>query len=504
MALTQRLAMRQSQSPAMTPQLQQAIKLLQYSQMDLITYIEHELERNPLLELDSEINAPKEDNEEEPVAAAKNDAQDLESATPDLAPVDKDRPIDDWPADTDAASWENEAPAYETGLVYPGSSGGTALLSADRPPQDIGETAAGEISLRDHLFGQINIDIPDPPDRVIAGLMVEHLDEAGYLRAEIPDLAKTLGCPAERVKHLLERLQKFDPPGIFARNLCECLTLQLKDLGRFDPAMEALLANLDRLARREHEALRQICEVDQEDFTDMLAELRALNPKPAQAFDHVVTQAIRPDVFLRRDRRGGWQIELNTDALPKPIVNRSYSAHILAQAQTKADRTFIVDQLNSANWLVKALHQRATTILKVASQIVETQAEFFDKGVEFLKPMVMREIADEVGLHESTISRVAANKYMATPRGIFELRYFFTSAISSSVGGDSLSAEAVRFKIRNLVDSETAKSILSDDKIVDLLRRDGVDIARRTVAKYRDSMRIPSSVQRRREKKPRA
>ncbi len=480
MALTQRLAVRQTQSPAMTPQLQQAIKLLQFTQLELINYIEHEMEQNPLLELATDGEDTK-DADAEATDTQKPETpatiQGSENMSTEPVPVDKDRPLDDWPG------------------------GGSGPAPANQPSHDFGETVASEIGLRDHLFGQINIDIPAPTDRLIARLMVDHLDEAGYLRNEIPELADTLGCPVDQVGTLLGKLQKFDPPGIFARNLRECLTLQLQDLGRFDPAMEALLANLDRLARHEDDALRVICGVDQEDFTEMLAELRSLDPKPAQAFDHVVTQAIRPDVFLRRDRDGGWQIELNTDALPRPIVNRSYAARILKHETSKTDRAFIVDQLSAANWLVKALHQRATTILKVASEIVSVQSAFFDKGVEFLKPMVMREIAKEVGLHESTISRVTANKYIATPRGIFELKYFFTNAIASTTGEGAHSAETVRHKIRNLVDSETAKTVLSDDKIVDLLRQDGVDIARRTVAKYRDSMRIPSSVQRRRNKK---
>jgi RNA polymerase sigma-54 factor len=493
MALTQRLGLRQSQSLVMTPQLQQAIKLLQFSQGELMEFVDQELEQNPLLER----STGEDDTLSEQEGSSPDGSPPEGPGTHDEAPTGNNE-APDWNSD----DWRDAPGDYNRSSEISGNrSGLTPSYSHELP--DIAETAAGSISLRDHLFEQINIDITDPRDRLIAGHMVDYLDEAGYLQSSLPDLAANLGCSVQRVEDLLDRIHRFDPPGIFARDLRECLLLQLKEAGRFDPAMEILLSNLTLLANGEIKQLRRLCGVDSEDFAEMLEELRALDPKPALAFDHVVTQAIQPDIFLNRarGRKGGWAVELNSDALPKAIVNDTYAARILSESTSKADREFIVDQLNSANWLIRSLQQRAETILKVSSEIVRRQSAFFDKGIEHLRPLILRDIAEAVDLHESTVSRATANKYMSTPRGLFELKYFFTSAISSSQGGEAHSAEAVRHKIRALIDAEPAKAILSDDKIVDLLRDEGVDIARRTVAKYRDAMRIPSSVQRRREKR---
>ncbi|MCZ6763933.1 MAG: RNA polymerase factor sigma-54 [Alphaproteobacteria bacterium] len=489
MALSQRLTARQSQSLIMTPQLQQAIKLLQFGQIELNTYIERELERNPLLELDAADGAA-----DGAVDGAADGAAD--EPQPDTPPQsDAKEGADTDTIDMADPAWRDDSPAFAPDMAR----------GANRAGQmpNIWETAASSVSLRDHLSEQINIDIADLSDRLIAGHMVDYLDEAGYIQTGLAEIADTLGCPERHVERLLDRLQKFDPPGIFARDLKECLGLQLKDQDRLDPAMQSLLANLELLAQGDTKALMRICAVAEDDLADMIAELRALDPKPALAFDHTVAQAVRPDVILRR-AEGAWHVELNADALPKPIVNRAYYAMLVDGARGKSEREFVVDRLNSANWLVKALHQRATTILTVSSEIVRRQIGFFDKGIQHLKPLILRDIAEAVDMHESTISRATANKYIETPRGIFELKYFFTNAVSTSDGEGGHSAEAVRHRIRSLIDEETLKNILSDDKIVALLRRDGVDVARRTVAKYRVSMAIPSSVQRRRRKKTRA
>jgi RNA polymerase sigma-54 factor len=490
MALTPRLDLRQTQSLVMTPQLQQAIKLLQLSNLELSAFVEQELEQNPLLEHDEGTReateaAPAEDTG----GAAEEQLVDRLPGQQEEAPLDLD--YDN--------TWNNDSLVdAESGLGNWSGSGGRLDFSDDDGIFE--QTAAREASLRDHLVGQLNMDVSDPGDRLIGLHLVELLDEAGYLAGDLGEVAAQLGCPVERVEAVLTRLQRFDPPGVFARSLAECLALQLRDKNRLDPAMQALLAHLDMLARRDLAGLMRVCGVDAEDLAEMVGEIRACDPKPALAFDHAVAQPITPDVLMRPLPGGGWLIELNSDTLPRVLINTRYYAKVSAVARSKEDKSYLADRFQSANWLVKSLHQRATTILKVATEIVHQQDAFFHRGVQYLRPLVLRDIAEAISMHESTVSRVTANKYIATPRGIYELKYFFTQAIAGAGGAEAHSAEAVRHRIKVLIDNEPAKDILSDDKIVEILRVDGVDIARRTIAKYREAMNIPSSVQRRREK----
>jgi RNA polymerase sigma-54 factor len=316
-------------------------------------------------------------------------------------------------------------------------------------------------------------------------------------------VALLLGCDLARVETVLARLQQFDPAGIFARDLPECLALQLRDRDRLDPAMQSLLDNLRLLAVRNITALMRACQVDAEDIAEMVAEIKSLDPRPGLAFDPPLAQLVVPDIMMRaQPEGGGWIVELNAETLPRVLVNNKYHAQVSRAARSKEERDYLTDRLQAANWLVKSLHQRATTILKVAAEIVRQQDAFFRRGVQSLRPLILRDIAEAIGMHESTVSRVTSNKHMATPRGVYELKYFFTSSIPASSGGQAHSAESVRHLIRGLIDTEPAAATLSDERIVELLQRDGVDIARRTVAKYREAMRIPSSVQRRREKLP--
>jgi RNA polymerase sigma-54 factor len=330
--------------------------------------------------------------------------------------------------------------------------------------------------------------------------LVDLVDESGYLTGDLAEVAEKLGAPPAEIEAVLAIIQTFDPPGVCARNLSECLAIQLKERNRFDPAMQALLAHLDLVARRDFSSLRRICGVDEQDLADMIAEIRRLNPKPGLAFGSALVQPIVPDVYVRVSPEGGWLIELNSDTLPKVLVNQSYHAQVSKTTKTEQEKTYLADCLQTATWLIRALDQRAKTILKVSTEIVRQQDAFFAHGVQFLRPLNLKTVADAISMHESTVSRVTANKYMATSRGIFELKYFFTSSIAASDGGEAHSAEAVRHRIRQLIDAETAQDVLSDDTIVEKLREAGIDIARRTVAKYREAMRIPSSVQRRREK----
>ena len=525
MALTPRLDLRQSQSLVMTPQLQQAIKLLQYSNAELMDYVEGELERNPVLEReDGEGSALAEavaadnlsayeqatQNETGPVNEADGfdsepDGPDLmDQASAETLPSEGENPIDsdydnNW-GSADVAETDF-GPSLGSGELSLGSYGGTGGRS-DFEDDEFGieQTLGSSKSLREHLLDQVGVDISEPRARLIAAQLVDQLDDTGYLSSDLDEVADGLGCPLDEVEAVLERLQAMDPAGVFARSLGECLALQLKDRNRFDPAMQALLDNLELLAKRELPKLMKLCGVDAEDMAEMVEEIRSLDPKPGLAFDPAVEDAVTPDVLMRAAPDGSWLIELNPDSLPRVLINNAYYARVGKQARAKGDKEYISECMQTANWLVKALHQRATTILKVATEIARQQDGFFQFGIQHLKPLVLRDIADAISMHESTVSRVTSNKFVSTPRGVYELKYFFTSSISSSVGGDALSAEAVRHKIKRLIDEEPVKKVLSDDKIVDILKGEGVDIARRTVAKYREAMRIPSSVQRRREK----
>ena len=482
MVLSQRLDLRQSQALVMTPQLQQAIKLLQLSNIELASYIENEIEQNPLLERDE---GPPADDVAETMPAAPEPASSNEPA--------REEQIESWDA---VAGAEGEGKLDLAGDPSAWKTSAARPEDGDLPGLD--QTLARATTLREHLLAQLSEEVRDPADRVIGAYLVDQIDEAGYLTIEVPAAADVLGCAPDRIERVLAQLQRFDPAGIFARDLAECLAIQLKERNRYDPAMQALIEHLPLVASRDIAQLQKLCGVDAADLAEMVQELRALDPKPGLAFDGAVAQPVVPEVFVR-PLGAGWAVELNSDALPRVLINTRYYAEVSASLRNKSAKDYLAERYQSANWLVKALHQRATTVLKVAREIVRQQDGFLRHGVQHLRPLVLRDIAQAIGMHESTVSRVTTNKYVMTPRGIFELKYFFTASIAAAAGGDALSAEAVRFRIRSLIDSE-ANEVLSDDRIVDILMKEGIDIARRTVAKYREAMNIPSSVHRRREK----
>jgi len=507
MALTQRLEIRQSHALVMTPQLMQAIKLLQLSNLDLASYVETELERNPLLERPGDGEGDGQALAAEEAAAERNGAPAADSTAADWqgdgasdrtqnAEDRLESPLDQGIDEADAAAPRASAE------MPPGYSEWASTGSGGREDGDYNLEAfvSIEATLVDHLAEQLALAVGDPARRLIGQYLIDMVDEAGYLTGDLAPVAEKLGALASDVDAVLEILQGFDPPGVCARNLTECLAIQLKERDRFDPAMQALVGHLDLLAKRDLAALRRICGVNDEDLTDMIAEIRQLNPKPGLAFGTTLVQPIVPDVFVRPGPDGGFLVELNSDTLPKVLVNQSYYASVAKTAKNDKDKTYLADCLQTATWLIRALDQRAKTILKVAAEIVRQQDAFFANGVQHLRPLNLKTIADAIGMHESTVSRVTANKYMATSRGIFELKYFFTSAIAAADGGEAHSAEAVRHRIKQLIDAESVQDVLSDDTIVDKLREAGIEIARRTVAKCREAMRIPSSVQRRREK----
>ena len=489
----QKLEIRQGMGLVMTPQLQQAIKLLQLSNVELAEYCEQELERNPLLERD---DGPAEPEREAPEAEVKSEALDTELAREDFSKV----------ADLDSGQ-EN---LYDADTPQPAPSAESAPLSdwttiksgnSFEGDEDLLEsTVAGGGTLKDHLMDQLSIAALPPDKRLICLTLIDSVDEAGYLRVDIAEVAERLVIDDETVGETLRVLQGFDPVGVGARDLAECLTLQLKSQNRYDQAIAALLTRLDLVARRDTAALSQLCGVDVDDVNDMIAEIRGLTPKPGLAFSTEPVQPVVPDVFVRVGSDGGWHIELNSDTLPRLLVNSRYYTQVSKGARDKDAKNYLTECLNNANWLVKSLDQRARTILKVSTEIVRQQDAFLTYGVRHLRPLNLRTIADAISMHESTVSRVTSNKYISTPRGMFELKYFFTASIQSVGGAEAHSAEAVRDRIRELIHNEEPVEILSDDRIVALLTADGVNIARRTVAKYREAMRIPSSVERRRLK----
>jgi RNA polymerase sigma-54 factor len=505
MALSTRLEFRQSQALVMTPQLMQAIKLLQLSNLDLLAYVEEELEKNPLLERvaedDGPAGAPEALVEDRPraeadgpqnwmddnLATSRNDIEaDLGTRLDNVFPDDGGTaPVT--ARNDDASAAQSEWASVGSGGREDGEYNLEAFVSAER-------------TLADHLAEQLSMAVTDPVRRMIGQHLIDLVDEAGYLTGDLEQVAEKLGADMAEVEAVLQIIQAFDPAGVCARNLTECLALQLKERNRYDPAMAAMLSRLDLLAKRDYAALRKVCEVSDEDLADMAAEIKRLNPKPGLAFGSTSVQPIVPDVFVRAAQDGSFNIELNSDTLPRILLNQTYHARVCKTAKAQNDKAYLAEKLQSATWLIRALDQRARTILKVSAEIVKQQDAFFLHGVQHLRPLNLKTVADAISMHESTVSRVTANKYMATPRGTFELKYFFTSSIAATKGGEAHSAEAVRHRIKILIEAETANDVLSDDTIVEKLRESGIDIARRTVAKYREGMRIASSVQRRREK----
>ncbi len=476
-SMSQKLDLRQSQSLVMTPQLQQAIKLLQLSNIELSEYIEEELEKNPLLEKVDPVEAAQE-------SAERDDEQNTAKDDVDSAFENQDE------KDFDAGS----------SMADIGAGGNSKFELAE---DSFENRMSAEKTLREHLTEQLHMAFTEERDLSIGALLIDRLDESGYLREDVQVLSERWGCKCERIDNLLLKMRKFDPSGIFARDLADCLAIQLDEKGALDQPMQSLLDNLSMLGDHDFKALAEICGVNDTYLMDMVAEIKELNPKPASDFDHLVVQTAIPDVLMKRMPKnlgGGWRVELNNETLPRVLVNQEYYTMVSAGAKDKKDKEYVTGQLASANWLVKALDQRAQTILKVASELVEQQDAFFNYGIEFLRPLTLKDIAEEIEMHESTVSRVTTGKYIGTPRGIFELKFFFSTALVSD-SGIAHSAEAIKARIKALIDGEEPSKILSDDKIVDILKEEGIDIARRTVAKYREAMHLGSSVQRRKQKK---
>ncbi len=486
----------------MTPQLLQSIKLLQFTQLELEQFVDQQVESNPLIERISTGDDSFTDRD----AGTATEQDDTDKSEWDSADLEVSAAAISDKLDSSLANVFPDDPGNGDGGMSANSGGpalpGLPMAAQSEQDYSLEEFAQVVPSLRDVVEEQIPFLFEDLAERAIAAELTDRLDERGYIEFNAATLTERLGCENEQILDVLNRLQTCDPAGVFARDLAECLALQCGRRNRLDPAMQTLLDNLDLLARRDFKALSQICGVDEGDLLDMLEEIRGLDPRPGRAFESSPTQSIVHDVEVSQAPDGTWRVELNSDALPRIIVDRQYYAEVSGSKLKKDEKNFIADCLANATWLERSLDQRATTILKVATEIVRQQDSFFLQGVSGLKPMTMKMVADAISMHESTVSRIASNKYMLTPRGLFEIRYFFTVAIAGTGNGSTEhSSESVRQRIRDLISNEAIDKILSDDTLVELLKNEGVDIARRTVAKYREGMNIASSVQRRREKK---
>lgn len=493
MALGPRLDLRQSQSLVMTPQLQQAIKLLALSNLELETFIGDAIAANPLLELGE--TPPPTGEAVEPPAEAR--ATNLESSPADRL-IAEGHAESDAPLDMAAAREERER---DTGDGDPGGDWGGAIAGApgENGP-DFENRAAEGLSLAGHLQAQLALAAPDRRTALIAHHLIGLLDEAGYLTTTLAEAAEELGIDEDDARAGLDLVQSLDPTGVGARTLSECIALQAREADRYDPAMARLIDNLGLVARGEFARLKRLCGVDDEDLADMLGELRGYDPKPGLRFAGGGGDPVTPDILITSRADGGWDIALNQATLPRLVVNRAYYVEMRGAVDDKGARGWLSERLADANWLVKALDQRQKTILKVAAEIVKQQDGFFRHGVSQLKPLTLRTVAEAIEMHESTVSRVTSNKYLNCARGTYELKYFFTSGVASADGEGAVSAEAVKAAIRSLIDAEHGDAILSDDALVDLLKAKGFDLARRTVAKYREAIGLGSSVQRRRQK----
>jgi len=482
MGLGPRIDLRVSQQLVMTQQLQQAIKLLALSNLEIEAVIAEELAKNPLLEA-----RPGEGASGEGVIVR----EDREFGDEAADPTGSDELIgsrlgtEDSPVDMD---WREAALETDSFADVGGGGGGEDAFDFDR-------LESGDAGLAEHLLAQLHGT--GGTVGLLAEAIVHELEETGYLETPLRLIAEAGEATIEEAEQALAIVQSLDPAGIAARSLEECIALQAKSADRHDPAMARLIANLDLLAKGRMADLRRICGVDEEDLADMVRELRAYDPKPGCRFVSKEPEAITPDIFVRRSK-GGWIVELNNAALPRVLVNRRYHAELKSGPQDKASKAWLGECLASANWLVKALDQRARTIVKVASEIVKQQHGFFEHGVSAMRPLTLARIAEAIEMHESTVSRVTSNKYLACDRGMFELKYFFGSGVASE-SGEGAAAEAVKAAIKAIIDDEG--EVLSDDAIAVMLKDRGMDAARRTVVKYREAMGIGSSIQRRRQRK---
>ncbi len=485
MAIELKQQLKLTQQLVMTPQLQQAIKLLQLSQLELQATVEQELQENPVLEeaLDLDDDLPGDVRKEaesntDSAAETSPDASAERQEGPEVSDLDKIADVD----------WENYMDAYpQTGM---------SVMREDDERRSLEATLTNRETLVDHLEWQLQLSGLEPAEREATEWILGSLDDDGYLQDTVEGLARRTGVPEDAVARALARVQGLDPAGVAARDLRECLNLQLDQLGVVDPLVRALVnEHLNLLQKRDIRGLARILGATVEDVAAAAHVVSQLEPRPGRAWGGEEPVYIVPDIYIHK-LGDDFHIVLNEDGLPKLKINNLYRQVARDRDVAKDTRDYVQDKVRAALWLIKSIHQRQRTIYKVTESIIRHQREFFERGVQFLKPLNLRDVADDIGMHESTVSRVTTNKYAHTPQGIFELKYFFNSSINR-VEGDAIASESVKERIRKIIANEDARRPLSDQRIAEMLKNANIDIARRTVTKYREAMYILSSTKRR-------
>ena len=482
--MKQSLQLKIGPSLTMTPQLQQAIRLLQLSSMELSLEVQQALDSNMMLELDEDnaVAGPERDAETEPERNGADLAESLENAA-----IPEDLPID--------TAWED---IYGAVAMAPQPRGGDPVERADYDYRD-----AGENSLRNHLLWQLNLTTASAVDQTIAIALIDSINDDGYLTADLEEiqtvLAGVVNAEPKEIEAVLRLVQSLEPVGVGARNLAECLTLQLAQLEPGAPWLKEARVlvgkHLELLGRCDYKSLMKRLKLEREELQQVIALVQSLDPRPGNKAQETATEYVAPDVFVKK-ANGAWKVELNADSLPRLRINAGY-ANMIRRADSSADNVALKNHLQEARWFIKSLQSRSETLLRVASCIVERQRAFLEHGEEAMRPLVLRDVAESLDLHESTISRVTTRKYMHTPRGLFELKRFFSSHVHTDQGG-ACSSTAIRALIKKLVQAEKPDQPLSDNKIASLLRGQGIRVARRTIAKYREALSIPSSNERKR------
>ena len=478
MALEMRQQMKLSQQLVMTPQLQQAIKLLQLSRLELQDLVRQELEENPILDEALEQEAIKE-------------LEQVEIQEQEPAPLEESERFKEVTAGSETIR-EMDWDSYLDGYNY--SSGEQYSDEDDRPSFENLLTKKG--TLVDHLIWQLNLSKFEE-NEIKAGIeIIGNIDDDGYLRSTVEDISRSSETPEETTEYVLRRIQDFDPPGVAARDLRECLLIQVQQLGMQGSIVDCILRDhLKDLETRRYKQISRALGVSIPDILTAAKVISGLDPKPGHIFAHDDVQYISPDIFVYKVG-DDYVVTLNDEGLPMLRINPYYS-DAKVKAMDSGTGEYVSDKMRSAIWLIKSIHQRQRTIFKAAKSIVKFQREFFEKGIEFLRPLVLRDVAEDIGMHESTISRVTTNKYMHTPQGIFEMKYFFNSAISIT-GGEFIASESVKRKIKELIEAEDPRKPLSDQTLAEMLAAGSINIARRTVTKYREMLRLGSSSERKR------
>ena len=475
MQISQNLKLKQSQSLVMTPQLQQAIKLLQLNNLELSNLINKELEENPFLE---------NQNSEETVNVQEEKTSEIDES------FSSGESLSDEPKNDD---YENRWDVDTSCMNY---SRNTNSESID-PGSIVEQTLTEKVTLKTILTNQANLEFSNKTDKKISEVLIDYIEPSGWFLQNIDEIVSFSGFERNAIESVLNRMQKFEPSGVFARNLKECLSIQLRNNESFSEKNITVIENLELLGEGNLKELQKITGMRDEELKESIKNIRLLNPKPGLKYSDENLDLLSPDVIVMKNNNE-WSVELNNSTLPRITVNDEYIKEIESLKCNETDKKFISENINSAKWLIKAIEQRNITTLKISSEIINQQKEFFERGKKFLRPMILKDVAKKIDMHESTVSRVTSNKLILTPRGIFEMKIFFSASINSMNDGESHSAASVRESLKKLITNEPLNNPFSDEALVNKLQSEGINLARRTVAKYRELLNIPSSSIRRR------